>query len=130
MERSRRILPPLRRTGGIAVALALLALAGCGDYSADYPDLMPTDQLLAEPALLAHAAGSAQSPLALETALATRAESAGHRAAPRIDTGDLAVRAKALQARAKTLSQTPMGDADTGCTLGPDDCPAAAATAP
>lgn len=112
------------------MALTLLALAGCGDYSADYPDLMPTDQLLTEPTLPAHAASSAQSPLAMETALTTRADSAGHRAAPRLDTSDLAARAKALQARAKTLSQTPMEGEDTDCTLGADDCTAPHATAP
>ena len=33
----------------------LLMLAGCGDPSADYPALMPTDRLLAEPAIPGHA---------------------------------------------------------------------------
>lgn len=124
MKRSTQLRPVRDWTGRATLALALLTLAGCGDYSADYPDLMPTDQLLAEPALPAHAAGSEKSPLALETGLIARAKGAGHHAPSHMDTGDLAARAQALQSRAKALSQTPMGDDEvTDCPPDATDCP-------
>lgn len=98
-----------------AAVLGLLALAGCGDYTSDYPDLMPTEQLLSQPVLPAHAAGTDESPLEVEAALTARASRATASTARRgADAGstDLAARAAALQSRAKALSQISMEDAD------------------
>lgn len=61
----------------------LLALSACADPSGDYPRLLPTDRILAEPVLPAHVA-IPSSPAAVETELASRA-------------GDLASRADALR---------------------------------
>ena len=60
--------------------LAALALAGCGDAVGDYPALMPTDQLLAEPALPDHVPDAARSPAAVEAQAQTRAADLRRRA--------------------------------------------------
>lgn len=126
----------MARTGRMAM-IAFLALAGCGDYTADYPSLMPTDQLLAAPALPAHAAEAATSPDAVEGGLAAK-QGALHGRADRAlaqggGSGNLAARAAALRARAKTLAATPVQDeapdpaltpASSDCPDGRTDCPA------
>lgn len=118
---------------GCTVATALLiisSLAACGDYSADYPALMPTDQVLAQPDLPAHAAGAARSPQAIEDSLTARAAHlAGGKAARPPATGagaggDLEARAAALQSRAAALARTPMGGDGPDCPEGAPDCPA------
>jgi len=89
---------------GLALA-ALLALAGCDDRMGDYPALLPTDQLLAEPRLPGHAAEVATSPDSVAQGLEGRAAGlASHPSGP-VGTGaDLTARADALRSRAATLS--------------------------
>ncbi len=60
--------PPSR----LSCLAALLALAACGGGEADWPALMPTGALLAEPAALA-ARPEAQSPAAAADPLVARA---------------------------------------------------------
>ena len=43
----------------IGGAMALMGLTACGGARSDYPALMPTDQILAEPAMPAHAGDAA-----------------------------------------------------------------------
>ncbi|MFD2842364.1 hypothetical protein [Paracoccus cavernae] len=48
----------------MAIGAALLMVAGlqaCGDYTTDYPELAPTEQLLRDPVLPGHASGAARS---------------------------------------------------------------------
>ncbi|MDT1061232.1 hypothetical protein RM190_05125 [Paracoccus sp. CPCC 101403] len=97
---------------------ALLALAGCDDRIGDYPSLLPTDQLLAEPALPSHAADVAQSPQATSDALTGRAKGLANRTpAPAVGAAELSARADALRERAAQLSKTSL-----------DACPDGAAT--
>lgn len=93
-------------TKRICWALAVLALAGCADRMTDYPKLLPTDQLLAEPHLPAHASDAATSPQAVAASLSGRAAALSGRAAsgPAADSG-LTARADALRKRAAELSQ-------------------------
>ncbi|WP_074969132.1 hypothetical protein [Paracoccus aminovorans] len=93
----------LARMIGIA---ALAALAGCDD-GRDYPALMPTDQLLAQPALPGHAADAARDPTAATEALDARSRALSGRGggAGVADAAALDRRAQALRARAKALSQ-------------------------
>ena len=93
------------KAGWIGCA-AVLALAACGDPMGDYPSLMPTDQLLADPALPAHARDAANDPAATDAALQGRAAGlAGGAAGTAAGAGDLARRADALRARADALSR-------------------------
>ena len=109
------------RAGQIACALAVLVpvLTGCSDRMGDYPKLLPTEQLLADPALPAHAADA---PEDIDAALEARAAGLARRAtaaAPTPATGDLAARATALRERAQALSQTSPSDCppeDESCT--------------
>lgn len=105
--------------------LAALALAGCGDAVGDYPALMPTDRLLAEPALPAHAAEVRDDPAPAGDALAARAGALSRRGggAPGA-TDDLARRANALRARAEALSRRSLDDCPDGagtCDTDPAD---------
>lgn len=68
-------IPPL----ALCAALPLL-LAACGDPQADYPALMPTDALLAEPALPDAAADAAAAPEATTAATEARADALRARA--------------------------------------------------
>ncbi|SIP90541.1 hypothetical protein SAMN05421641_101284 [Paracoccus thiocyanatus] len=108
----------MRRIWG---ALLLAGLAGCGDMVGDYPALMPTDRLLAEPALPGHAGDAARDPAAMGSALDARGQSLAGRArsAPAAADGELQRRAQALRARARALSQqSPAED----CPEGSADC--------
>ncbi len=93
----------LARMIGIA---ALAALSGCGD-GRDYPALMPTDQVLAQPTLPGHAADVASDPAVVTGALEARgAALAGQGGGGSVaDRAALNRRAEALRARAKALSQ-------------------------
>lgn len=79
-----------RRRWPASALIACLALSACGS-DADYPQLLPTQQILAEPALPAHARGPAGplDPAAVEAAAAARAAALQQRArdlqAPVID---------------------------------------------
>ncbi|SDD74788.1 hypothetical protein SAMN05421538_102337 [Paracoccus isoporae] len=90
---------------------AALILAGCGDRSGDYPALLPSEQILAEPAIPGHAEIAASSPdqvvsdlqnagaaLAVSSAEVTAAQSA--------DAQALTARAEALRRRAAELART------------------------
>lgn len=106
--------------GRIWGALALASLAACGDMVGDYPELMPTDRLLAEPALPGHATDAGRDPAAAGNALDARGRSLAAGAAPAAGDAALQRRAEALRARAKALSQqSPAED----CPEGSADCP-------
>ena len=62
-----------RPTAAMTGILALAVMAGCDD-GRDYPSLLPTDQVLAQPALPAHAGGVGTDPAAVtDTLMARRA---------------------------------------------------------
>ena len=71
-------------TRTVPLACFLLILAACGRADGDYPRLLPTDQVLAQPVLPAHAAPVAESPVAVEATTEAQADA-------------LAARAQALQ---------------------------------
>lgn len=111
------------RLAGIIGITALAALAGCDD-GRDYPALMPTEQVLAPPALPAHAQDAARDPAVATDALAARgAALAGRGAGGSVaDATALDRRAEALRARAKALSQRSL---DSACPEDQPDCAAA-----
>ena len=90
----------------IGGAMALMGLTACGGARSDYPALMPTDQILAEPAMPAHAGDAAR-----DDSLGAGLDARGRALAGRGQTGpvikdhDLQSRADALRDRAKALSQ-------------------------
>ncbi|TKW66136.1 MAG: hypothetical protein DI616_11650 [Paracoccus denitrificans] len=97
-------------------ALALL-LAACADHGIDYPALMPTDQLLAEPAIPGHADIAATSPdqVASDLAAAGAALAVSQAEVTAAEVGndaELAARAEALRRRAEAMSAetTPCAD--------------------
>ncbi|MFV0409919.1 MAG: hypothetical protein ACK5LJ_09560 [Paracoccus sp. (in: a-proteobacteria)] len=109
-----------RALTGLAI---LAALVGCGD-TGDYPALVPTDKLLAEPAIPGHAEIAASSPdqvtADLQAAGAALAVSSAEITATDLggdDLGgdDLDTRAEALRRRASDLSK-----ADLGCAPAAD----------
>lgn len=63
----------------LILALAV-PLAGCAAGASDYPGLLPTDQILAEPALPDHVPDAARSPAAVEAQAQTRAADLRRRA--------------------------------------------------
>lgn len=107
---------------GLAV-LAAGALAGCSNRIGDYPALLPTDQVLAEPQLPGHARDAARDPQQTRDALSARAAglSASAGAGPGSDSA-LTARAEALRARAAALRKTSLD-----CPEGQADCPPPAA---
>ena len=104
--------------------LATGVLGGCNDRTGDYPKLLPTDQVLAEPRIPDHAAGAARNPLETQQALSSPAAglSASGAAGPGTHSA-LAARARALQSRAAVLRKTSLD-----CPEGGQDCPAPAPT--
>ncbi|WP_199261726.1 hypothetical protein, partial [Paracoccus binzhouensis] len=80
------------RLARICSALALAALTACGDDTSDYPALMPTDRLLAPPALPGHAADAATDPEAATAALDARAQGLSGRAGSGQAAGDAELR--------------------------------------
>jgi hypothetical protein len=106
-------------------ALALAGLTACGDRTHDYPALMPTAEMLAEPAIPAHVGNAARDD-SLGPALEARGKALAGQAGgpPMAGTADLQARADTLRARAKTLSQQSLDaepDAET-CPADQPDC--------
>lgn len=102
-----------RHTGGVLIVMALL---GCDDRMGDYPALMPTDQLLAEPHIPAHAGDQSTDQAGAQ--LTARAAGLARGPSGLAPTGDLMRRADALRARADTLRQTSLD----ACTEDRPDC--------
>lgn len=103
---------------------AVLSVAGCADTSVEYPALLPTDQLLAEPAIPGHAEIAASSPDQVRSDLesagaALGVSSAQITAEATTSDSDLARRAEALRRRADALS-----DSDLSCEdpVNPESC--------
>ncbi len=97
-----------------AAATALLILAACeGDTG--YPALMPTDQLLAPPAMPV-AGASTQAEAAGD--LAARGDALRQRGGKAASTGDLSQRADALRKRAEVLRNQSLD-----CDPAASDCP-------
>ncbi|AGT09286.1 hypothetical protein [Paracoccus aminophilus] len=125
---------PISRHLGPCLALALsLPLLACGDTVTDYPKLAPTDQLLAPPAIPAHAQEAAAAPERVRDGLEAEGRGLKGRAAATgsrpVDNRDLTARAAALRARAEALKQAdvPSGGASmTNCPEGQTDCAAPA----
>lgn len=90
----------------IAGVLVLLALIACGDNRRDYPALLPTDQVLADPAIPNHAMDATRDD-ALGASLDARGRALAQRGSPTPAANDaeLQRRAAALRARAQVLSQ-------------------------
>ncbi|WP_209021242.1 hypothetical protein [Paracoccus ravus] len=110
----------------IALACALLALAGCDDRIGDYPELLPTDQILAEPNLPAHAAESARDPSAATAGLTSRASALKANTPGQVANDEsMSGRADALRARADALAQTQLDACPEGAA-----CTRTAAPAP
>ena len=123
---SRAIFLPL----GLA---CLAALSACGDYAADYPQLAPTESLLAPPKLPAHAADAAQDPEAVTGALISernrlerRTGAAGQNSA----NDELAARAQRLRDRAAALRQQDPASSPASSPAASSADPAPSAPAP
>ncbi|MBA4489327.1 hypothetical protein [Paracoccus sp. S1E-3] len=100
---TKRALPRL------SLLVSLLMLGACTDSTGDYPALMPTDRLLAEPAIPGHAGIAMNSPdqvvSDLQAAGAALAVSKAEVTAAQItDDAALTARADALRAKAAALS--------------------------
>lgn len=111
---TRRALPHL-------TVLAALMLAACGDSSGDYPALMPTEQLLAEPAIPGHATIAASNPDQVVSDLqsegaALAVSQAEVTAADVTDDAALTARAEALRKKASALSAKSTACADPTAT--------------
>lgn len=107
---ARRALPHL-------TLLGCLLLAACADHSIDYPALIPTDQLLAEPSIPGHAEIAATSPdqVAADLAAAGAALAVSQAQVTAANPGDdaaLNARAEALRKRAAAMSAEPALCAD------------------
>ena len=105
----------------LSLLVPLLMLGACGDSSGDYPALIPTDRLLAEPAIPGHAGIAASNPdqvvSDLQAAGAALAVSQNEvTAADVTDDAALTARAKALRAKAATLSAEAPACADPAAT--------------
>lgn len=129
-KQMRGLSPSRPSTWRIGAALLLAAgLQGCGDYTTDYPELAPTEQLLRDPVFPGHASGAARSGDAVKGELEARRgslQAAGAGRAPAPDNGDLAQRAKDLRARADALrDRNPAPDP----AVDPVDAPASGAAA-
>ena len=108
------------------IVTALVAgAAACGGNDADYPKLLPMDQLMRPPAIPGHAADAIDNPDAVTTNLEGRA--AGLRHGPARPAGasdaELQARARALRERARALSTQSVDDGAATCTAGAPDCP-------
>lgn len=115
----------------MVLALTLAALAGCDDRIGDYPALLPTDQILAEPAVPGHAADSASDPAAMTAGLQGRRSTLTSQApGPVASDAALSGRADALRARAGALSKATLGSCPEGraCAGQTDAAPSATPT--
>lgn len=108
----------------IVLALTLATLAGCDDRIGDYPALLPTDQILAEPAIPRHAAEAASDPTALSDGLRRRADAISVPARG-AQSDQLAARADALRERAAELAKTSLDACPEGAApcAGPQTTP-------
>ena len=102
-------------------AVALTGLAACGDDTRDYPALLPTAEVLADPSIPSHAADAAADD-SLGAALDARGKALAGRAGgpPMASNADLHARADALRARAAILSQQSLDAPD--CPADQPDC--------
>ena len=99
-------------------AVALTGLAACGDDTRDYPALLPTAEVLADPSIPSHAAADHS----LGAALDARGKALAGRAGgpPMARNADLHARADALRARAAILSRQSLDAPD--CPADQPDC--------
>ena len=112
---TKRALPHL------SLLVPLLMLGACGDPSGDYPALIPTDQLLAEPSIPGHAAIAASNPDQVVSDLqsegaALAVSQAEVTAADITDDAGLSARAAALRKKAADLSAEAPACADPAAT--------------
>lgn len=105
----------------LSLLVPLLMLGACGDSSGDYPALIPTDQLLAEPTIPGHATIAASNPDQVVSDLqsegtALAVSQAEVTAAGITDDADLTARAAALRKKAADLSSEAPACADPAAT--------------
>ena len=106
----------------LAPCLTLIFVAACTDGSGDYPRLLPTQQILAEPTLPDHAGtldGDVLRDRVQAQGKATRAR--GDAIPDPVDGAALAARAADLRRRAEALRQQTAPDCPPGATS--PDCP-------
>lgn len=95
-------------------------LSACGGGGDDYPRLLPTQAILAEPTLPEHAGAAANDAAPIKDAVKAQGNAARASAdaiPDPVDPDNLAARAADLRRRAEALRQT-----DTAAAA-PDDCP-------
>ncbi|MFD1796031.1 hypothetical protein FQV27_02305 [Paracoccus aurantiacus] len=107
-----------------ALGFPVLLLAACGDDGIDYPALLPTDQVLAEPSIPGHAQIAAGSPDQVRSDLEAAGQALNVSAAEvtQQDVADEAAledRAAALRRRAQALAAEP---ADCATPETPESC--------
>ena len=64
----------MKKTPCLSALLAALALSACHNGAVDYPKLLPTQQILAEPTLPEHSGEAAQDPDSTQAETVARAE--------------------------------------------------------
>ncbi|TRW96252.1 hypothetical protein FNJ84_13265 [Paracoccus sp. M683] len=104
----------------LMITTVCLAAAGCSDDAADYPRLLPTQQILAEPSLPDHAGPITDNADPLRQAVQARGAATQARAgtiADPADGRDLAARAADLRRRADALRSESTAPADA-CQTG------------
>lgn len=108
----------------VLTLITLGLLAACSDGSEDYPRLLPTQQILAEPALPDHAGDAAASEAPVRDAVKAQgatARSAADTIPDPVDDAALNARAADLRRRAEALRNQSTGDCDPGDSSA--DCP-------
>lgn len=112
----------------VLLSLSVLALlSACGDGADDYPRLLPTQAILAEPALPDHAGPAAADAAPVQDAV--KAQGAAARASADaipdpVDQDDLAARAADLRRRAEALRQADATPANCPADADPSLCSA------
>lgn len=106
----------------LIVAVWVAGAAACGGNDADYPQLLPMDQLLRPAAIPAHAADAIDTPDAVTAGLEGRAAGLGHGAPATAGDAALQARARALRERARALSTQSLDEGTAPCPADAPDC--------
>lgn len=112
----------------LIVTAVAAGVAACGGPEADYPRLLPMDQLMHPPAIPGHAADAIDAPDAVTADLEGRAAGLGHGPTAAANDAELQTRARALRERARALTAQSLDDQapDAGapaCPAGTSACP-------
>lgn len=112
----------------LIVTAVAAGVTACGGPEADYPRLLPMDQLIHPPAIPSHAADAIDAPDAVTADLEGRAAGLGHGPTAAANDAELQARARALRERARKLSAQSLdapspGDGAPACPAGTPTCP-------